>query len=62
MKNWKALHKENTDYKDASKAEMVEAFKGDICYISDRLSYDRVFRSHWLFRNAFAAEISEIVT
>lgn len=49
MDNWKALHKENTEYKDETKDELFESFRCECIYISDRWSYDRLFRTHWIY-------------
>lgn len=57
MDNWTALHKENTKYKDKNEKQLLEIFFGECNYISDRASLDRVFRCHWLFRNAFHNEL-----
>jgi hypothetical protein len=59
MCNWKAMHKENSEYKDNSRKEMYDSFSGEASYIADRISLDRVFRTHWLFRQIFNDEISE---
>lgn len=60
MSNWEALHKENTEYKNYTKSELIESFASECSYISDRASYDRLFRTHWLFRNAFEKEMNNI--
>jgi hypothetical protein len=60
MSNWEALHKENTEYKNYTKSELIESFASECSYISDRASYDRLFRTHWLFRNAFEKELNNI--
>jgi len=60
MSNWKALHKENTVYKDCTKESLIISFKGGCTYIRDRMSYDRLFRTHWLFRQAFKKELNII--
>lgn len=49
MGNWTALHKDKTEYKDDTPQEMLEHFYGELNYCSDRMSYDRLFRTHWLF-------------
>ena len=61
MDNWPALHQENTEYKDMSKEQLSDAFKGQCWYISDRISYDRLFRTHWLFRQAFKEELRNFI-
>lgn len=53
MENWTALHKENTEYKDDSRKDLIKFFCIECGYISDKASYDRLFRTHWLFKNAF---------
>lgn len=60
MDNWTAMHIENTEYKNHTKAQLINSFCGECCYISDRASYDRLFRTHWLFRRAFYKELYEI--
>jgi hypothetical protein len=60
MENWKAMHLENTEYKDYTKEQLKEAFCGECWYISDRTSYDRLFRTHWLFLRAFEDEMNKI--
>jgi hypothetical protein len=61
MENWKAMHKENSvEYKDHTKEQLIDEFCGECDYISDRTSYDRLFRTHWLFRQAFEKEIDKI--
>jgi len=59
MDNWKAMHKENSEYKEFSKKQMYNSFCNEAHYISDRISLDRIFRTHWLFREIFRDEISE---
>lgn len=53
MMNWIDLHKENSEYKDYTKEKLIESFCGECHYICDRVSYDRLFRTHWLFIQAF---------
>ena len=50
MDNWSDLHIENTKYKDCNKEELYDEFEFEIGYCSDRMSYDRLFRIHWLFK------------
>lgn len=57
MSNWKAMHKENTEYANHSDWDLHQAFTGDVAYISDRMSYDRLFRAHWLFREAYSEHL-----
>lgn len=60
MQNWTALHLDKTEYKNYSKEDLLEEFFGECSYISDRTSYDRLFRTHWLFRRAFDSELDRI--
>lgn len=57
MDNWTALHKEKTEYKDYTREKLIKSFCSECSYISDRVSYDRLFRTHWLFRQAFEKEM-----
>ena len=59
MENWEDLYKENSEYKDCSKTDLLEQFSGECAYICDRTSYDRLFRTHWLFRKAFELSNNE---
>lgn len=59
MSNWKDLHLENTEYKGKSKQGLVKEFKDECWYISDRSSYDRLFRTHYLFLRAFEDELMD---
>ena len=58
MENWTALHIENTEYAGKSKDKLVSEFIGECHYIADRMSLDRLFRCHWLFKQAFEKELS----
>lgn len=60
MSNWKDLHKENSEYSNQTKWDLVDKFCGECRYISDRFSYDRLFRTHWLFYRAFDDELTKI--
>lgn len=60
MLNWIDLHKENSEYKDLTKKELIESFCGECHYICDRANYDRLFRTHWLFIQAFNNELDGI--
>lgn len=60
MLNWKDLHKGNTEYKDNSKEELLGFFCSETKYICDRMSYDRLFRTHWLFKQVFQNQLNEI--
>jgi len=57
MENWSDLHKQQTEYKDYTKKELLPVFCGECAYICDRAGYDRLFRTHWLFLNAFEKEM-----
>lgn len=57
MENWTDLHKENSEYKDDTKDDLLKYFCGECAYICDRAGYDRLFRTHWLFLNAFQKEM-----
>jgi hypothetical protein len=60
MDNWTALHRDQIpEYKDQKKRELLDSFCSEACYISDRVSYDRLFRTHWLFKQAFEKEFDE---
>lgn len=59
MCNWEVMHKDNTEYKNHTRKEMYDSFSGEASYISDRISLDRIFRTHWLFRQVFYDEIFE---
>jgi len=59
MSNSKMFWKEfNPEYKDLTNEEMLKRFCGECSYISDRYSYDRIFRTHWLFLEVFKEELS----
>ena len=53
MSNWTAVHQENTVYAGYSTRKLVNRFAAECFYISDRPSWDRLFRTHWLFLRAF---------
>lgn len=59
MCNWKAMHRENSEYKNCSRKEMYNSFSREASYIADRISLDRIFRTHWLFKQVFYDEILE---
>lgn len=44
-------------YAKATKQELIEEFCTECHYIADRASYDRLFRTHWLFREAYCEEL-----
>ena len=60
MENWKTIHQENTVYKGYSKNKLIKKFCAECSYVSDRMSYDRLFRTHWLFLRAFDKEILKL--
>lgn len=60
MQNWEILHKENTKYRNYTQEEFLAEFKSEVLYICDRLSLDRIFRTHWLFRQAYAEDLAEL--
>lgn len=53
MCNWKDLHLEQSQYKGFTNISLYKEFCSEALYISDRISYDRLFRTHWLFRQVF---------
>lgn len=59
MQNWNAMHRENTEYKYAPRKELYNSFSGEADYIADRISLDRIFRTHWLYRQVFGDEIMQ---
>lgn len=58
MQNWELLHLNNSIYSNKSDTEILDAFAGECQYISDRTSYDRLFRTHWLFLMAYDGEMN----
>ena len=59
MENWKAMWMEGSEYEKSSREELINSFKCECNYISDRFSYDRVFRTHWLWRQIWKEEIEQ---
>ncbi len=57
MCNFKPWHKENTKYKDFSIEGMLKEFKSELYYCSDRMTFDRLFRCHWLYRQSIPDEL-----
>ena len=53
--NWKALWRENTEFKDHTTEKLLESFQSETLYIYDRLSLDRIFRVHWLYQKVMIA-------
>ena len=47
--NWEALWLSESDYKDSTISEIYYDFTDEAIYIADRLSLDRLFRTHWLY-------------
>lgn len=46
--NWRDLHLGHSIYKNLTKEEILQRFKGEVEYVFDRLCFDRLFRTHWL--------------
>lgn len=55
--NWNILHRENTQYKNHTKYQLISLFNMDVVYMSDRISLDRLFRAHWAYHQAFEKEL-----
>lgn len=53
MDNWEALHQDKTEYAGMEYGALLDSFDGECNYICDRVSWDRIFRVHWLFKRAF---------
>lgn len=60
MQNWELMHRDKTGYKDYTKEKLIKTFIAECDYVSDRMSYDRLFRTHWFFLEAFRNEINAI--
>jgi hypothetical protein len=60
MDNWKDLHLVQSEYKNRTIFELYNIFSNEANYISDRTSYDRLFRTHWLFRNVFSKQLYKL--
>lgn len=58
MENWKNMHLENSVYAEYNRDRLYQSFSGDVNYISDRISFDRLFRAHWFFRQVFMDELT----
>jgi hypothetical protein len=57
--NWEQLWlSENPDYKNATVSEIYQDFTTEAMYISDRMSLDRLFRTHWLY-NVFKKLVAD---
>jgi len=57
MSNWKDLQLACSIYKGGTREELYYEFVNEVAYISDRVSYDRLFRTHWLFRRVFDKQL-----
>ena len=58
MCNWPALHRDKClETKDMSTMELRGWFASECHYISDRASFDRLFRTHWLYNIAYRWEV-----
>lgn len=57
MSNWKAMWFEGSEFENYTYRELFETFVGEAHYICDRLTIDRIFRTHWLFKEAFYNEL-----
>lgn len=57
MENW---HLTSPEHITGTKIELICNFVWECSYISDRTSYDRLFRTHWFFLRAFYDEINKI--
>ncbi len=61
MSNWKELWLASSEeYKDFTPEQLSKSFCGECSYICDRHSYDRIFRTHWLFIRAYEEELDNI--
>jgi hypothetical protein len=48
--NWVELHQENSEYYGKfGRVRLSQSFKGEVNYIYDRMSLDRLFRAHWIY-------------
>lgn len=59
MDNWKDLHLANSIYKGFSEKKLREELLSELSYCADRMTYDRLFRVHWLFKQVFKTEMTE---
>lgn len=50
MSNWLLLHINKTEFRKYTAEEMFNAFYAEANYTADRMSYDRLFRTHWLIK------------
>lgn len=67
MENWTELKVEVPDKNTENEAyikrvnELLENFSGECNYISDRCSYDRLFRAHHIFMKIYWQEIMDYI-
>jgi len=54
-----AMHLENTEYAKMTQKELKECFDAECNYICDRVCHDRLFRTHWLFKQTYRKELSD---
>ena len=57
LSNWHLSSREE----EKTNEELLKLFVGDAVYISDRTSYDRLFRVHWYFRRIYEYEIMNVM-
>lgn len=57
MQNWKAMHLDSSEYQHNSRDELFHIFSSEAEYMADRMSFDRLFRTHWLFKKVYKDEI-----
>lgn len=57
MENWHL----SSEHRGKSKEDLLKHFCLEALYISDRTSYDRLFRTHWFFINAYHDELLPIL-
>ena len=62
MQNWDLLQFNNSKYCTLTDIKLLDTFAGECIYISDRTSYDRLFRTHWLFLVAFEGNMNSEAT
>jgi hypothetical protein len=56
--NWKKLHSTDEEILWSSE-EKLQRFLSEVSYISDRITLDRLFRTHWLF-NFWCSSVPEL--
>lgn len=57
MSNWDTMNEENTEYSGLNRIDLYSIFCNECIYICDRMNYDRLFNTHWLYRRMFSDEI-----